>query len=124
MRSALDTAKVPKRRGKRGIPASSSDIPNVKRLKEVVISVPAVDTKRPKKAEIKPLTVEPVTRIATVDSPMMHKTVYSGGPKRRATLARRGEKIIRIKALIRPPQTEAVVMSPIALPASPLSAMG
>ncbi len=42
----------------------------------------------------------------------------------RATLAKNGENNIKINALISPPQTEAVVISPMAFPASPLSAMG
>ena len=121
---ALDTAKVPRSKGTRGIPGSNTDIPNVKRVKLVEISVPTVATRRPMTAEIIPLMVDPCTITATVDSPSRHRTVYSGGPTFSANLAKRGENSINMKALIRPPQTEAVVIRPMAFPVSPRSDMG
>ena len=110
--------------GTNSTPPIRKCVPKEKRGVEETADDPMVAIKSPKRAEIKPLTLETLPIADIRVKPKNTNPKYSAGPNAKAILAKGGAKKMSIIVLKTPPREEEKIYTPNALPACPFMANG
>ena len=76
----------------KGSPSYKAACPNVKRNTPFIVSMPIVESKRPKAPEMSPFIMESELTPAMIVKPKIESQKYSGLPKAIASFASGGEK--------------------------------
>ena len=111
-RITSDTANMPTMMGISSAPPIRSGRPKVKRGKAAGLSRPTVDTSRPIRSEIMPLSLSPVAMNTAQDRPSSVSQKYSNELKRSANSASIGAARISTIVPNRPPMTEKTRPAP------------